>query len=171
MNIILIGMPGAGKSTVGRILARRLDMTFVDTDDLIEARFGPLQDIIDRDGLDVFYRAEETVLTDLIVSESVVATGGSAVYSPAAMENLSKLGPIVWLKASLESLAPRVGAMAGRGVARRRDQSLADLLAEREPLYQQYTRVTVDTDSNTGDEAAMKIADALQRLDWEDKKK
>jgi shikimate kinase len=171
MDVILIGMPGAGKSTVGRILADRLDMTFVDTDDLMADRFGPLQDIIDLSGLKAFHRAEETVLAELKSDRCVVATGGSAVYSPKAMTNLSILGPIVWLKASLRALEPRVGAMTGRGVARRDDQTLADLLAEREPLYKRYAQLIIDTELNSAVDAADEIAKAVQRLGEEVKAK
>ena len=107
------------------------------------------------------------MLADLKATGCVVATGGSAVYSVAAMANLSKLGPIVWLKASLQALTPRVGAMTGRGVARRRDQTLADLLAEREPLYERYAQVIVDTEFNSAETAADQIAEAVQRLGGE----
>jgi shikimate kinase len=143
-NIILIGMPGAGKSTVGVLLAKALSRQFVDTDLIIQASEGRrLQEIIDRDGLAAFRAVEERHVLAMKHSGAVLATGGSVVYSPSAMAHLKASGTAVYLELPLKDLAQRITNMDTRGVARAPEQSFAALYAEREPLYREYADITV----------------------------
>jgi shikimate kinase len=131
-NIVLIGMPGSGKSTVGVLLAKQTGKAFVDTDLLIQSRTGgTLQDIVNRDGYLELRRIEEQVLLGLDLSDHVIATGGSAVYSEAAMGHLQAGGTVVFLRVSLATLRQRVGDYETRGLAKRPDQTIEDLFAER----------------------------------------
>ena len=145
-DIVLTGMSGAGKSTVGVILAKTLGMSFVDTDIIIQHREGRLlQEIIDRDGPERFLEIEERALLSLEASNSVIATGGSAVYSEKAMEHLMKLGRIVYLHAGFEEIARRVGNITTRGIVLLRGNSLEDAYNERLPLYRRYSEITVSS--------------------------
>ncbi len=144
-NIILIGMPGAGKSTVGVVLAKKLGYRFVDSDLVIQERTGKvLHDIIAEKGLDGFLRVEEEANASLECDKTVIATGGSVVYGAKAMEHLKQIGQVVYLKLSCESIAERLGDLQERGVALKKDQTLADLYAERVPLYEAYADITID---------------------------
>jgi shikimate kinase len=144
LNIILIGMPGAGKSTVGVLLAKRLGYQFIDTDLLLQTRqHCRLQQIIARDGLTTFKRLEEDVLCSLETSHSVVATGGSAVYSERAMARLKQLGQLVFINIPLGELLNRVNDMDSRGLVIGPDETYEDLYRERQPLYKKYAEVTI----------------------------
>lgn len=144
-NLILIGMPGAGKSTVGVVLAKRAGLGFVDTDLLIQMRAGKLlQDVIDGEGLEAFRTIEEQTLREFDVCNAVVATGGSAIYSDAAMEHLTSIGRIIFLDVSLEDLEQRLSNMATRGLVIDPEATLADLYAERQPLYLRWAEIIVD---------------------------
>lgn len=144
-NVILIGMPGAGKSTVGVLLAKRLGYDFVDTDVLIQLRQGELlQDTLDAHGYLALRAIEEQVLLGLDVSDTVIATGGSAVYSERAMTHLARSGTVVYLAAELDELTRRIHDYETRGIARRPGQDLGALFAERTRLYRRYAQLTVD---------------------------
>ena len=144
-NLVLIGMPGSGKSTVGVILAKRTGRDFVDTDVLIQtARQRTLQDIVDTDGYLVLRRIEEEILLGLAVRNHVIATGGSAVYSDRAMQHLKADGIVIFLDTDLDTLQKRVRDFSTRGLAKRSDQSFADLFAERFPLYTKYADITIN---------------------------
>lgn len=144
INIILIGMPGAGKSTVGVLLAKRLGYQFVDTDLLLQTRHEcRLQQIIARAGLDGFKKIEEDVLCSLALTHSVVATGGSAVYSERAMAHLMGLGQLVFIDIPLAELLTRVNDMDSRGLVIGPDETYEHLYNERQPLYRQYAEVTI----------------------------
>lgn len=144
-NIILIGMPGAGKSTLGILLAKQLGMDFVDTDILIQVAYGKtLQQIINEFDYLRLREYEEQVLIDLDCSGSVIATGGSAVYSEPGMLQLKTNAQTVFLDLDLKQLTQRVDDFDHRGIARRNDQSFADLYAERRPLYQKYADISID---------------------------
>ena len=144
-NLILIGMPGAGKSTVGVVLAKRLGLGFVDTDLLIQMRTGKLlQETIDNEGLAAFRSLEEQALVEFNVCNAVVATGGSAIYSETAMQHLATIGRIIFLDVPLEELEVRLHDMESRGLVIDPGSSLADLYAERLPLYQRWAELTVD---------------------------
>jgi shikimate kinase len=143
-NIVLIGMPGSGKSTVGGILAKRTSRNFLDTDVLIQTREQrSLQEIVDTEGYMVLRRIEERIILALSCKDHVIATGGSAVYSHSAMELLRSDGIIVFLDADLATLRSRVRNFTTRGLAKRPDQTFADLFEERVALYQKYADITV----------------------------
>lgn len=138
-NIILIGMPWSGKSTTGVLLAKALAMPYVDTDVLIQAALGrKLQDIIDADGMDALRRVEEQHLLSLQCRGHVIATGGSVVYSDAAMGHLKKYGRCYYLHLPLTVVESRATNIEYRGLVREPGQSLADLYATREPLYRRF---------------------------------
>ena len=161
-NIVLIGMPGSGKSTVGVILAKLLARDFIDTDVLIQsAQKRSLQDIVDRDGYLVLRGIEEDVLLKLDCRNRVIATGGSAVYSPAAMAHLKSHGTVVFLNVDLSTLRARVRDYATRGLAKRPDQTLDDLFAERSALYRKYADVTVDCVGLTHEAVCARIGKEL----------
>jgi shikimate kinase len=163
-NIILIGMPGAGKSTVGILLAKRLAMDFVDTDVLIQLRENrSLQDIVDHDGYLVLRRIEEEVVLSLNRTSYVIATGGSAVYSTKSMDHLKAGGRVVFLNVSLATLRGRVHDYETRGLAKQPDQTLEDLFAERLALYRKYADVRIDCDLLSHEEVCLAIENSLKR--------
>jgi shikimate kinase len=138
-NLILIGMPGSGKSTVGVLLAKALRMHFVDTDVCIQAGEGrSLREIIDQRGLDGFCQIERDYLLCLDSRNSVIATGGSAIYSEAAMRHLKATGPVIFLDAPLEELQRRLGDWHDRGVILPQGHDLATLFHDRRPLYERF---------------------------------
>lgn len=145
-NLILIGMPGSGKSTVGRLLAESLSLPFLDTDQLMEQRWGcSLQEIIDSEGLDSFRLMEEETILALDVADHVISTGGSVVYYPRAMGHLRGRGWILWLDLPLEELEKRLAhGVENRGLVRTPDQSIADLYQQRKPLYERYAQIRFD---------------------------
>lgn len=148
--VILIGMPGVGKSTAGVVLAKKMGYRFIDSDLLIQEREGRLlSEIIDRDGIDGFLAVEDSVNSQIRAERSVIATGGSAVYGENAMGHLSEIGTIVYLKQSYENIEKRVGNLKGRGVALRSGQTLKDLYNERCPLYEKYAQIIVDSEGLT----------------------
>jgi shikimate kinase len=161
-SIVLIGMPGAGKSTIGVLLAKLTCRSFVDTDVLIQSQEGrPLQEIVDKDGHLALRAIEEQVITGYGCTGCVVATGGSAVYSPAAMAHLKRHGTVVFLDADLLTLESRVRDLDTRGLAKRPDQSFRDLFDERVPLYRNYADITITCSGRTHDEVCGLIIAAL----------
>ena len=163
-NIVLIGMPGAGKSTLGVVLAKILGMDFVDGDILIQNQVGnTLQKIIDAQGVDGFLQVENDVLAAVDVQNTVISTGGSAIYSDEAMRHLTEIGTVVYLDVSLVELRSRLGSLHERGVVMRKgvSMSLDEIFEERGPLYRKYAEVTLQTDGLTVREATRKLVDAL----------
>ncbi|HTH93710.1 MAG TPA: shikimate kinase [Rhodocyclaceae bacterium] len=157
-NLVLIGMPGAGKSTVGVMLAEKTNRHFVDTDALIEKAQGrSLQDIVDKDGYLELRRIEETALLEISVQDHVISTGGSAVYSSAAMDHLKIGATAVFLDVSLETLEERIPNFSTRGLAKRPNQSFSELFEERNGLYRKFADVTVKCDGLTADEVCDRI--------------
>ena len=143
--ITIIGMAGAGKSTVGKQLARLLDWKLMDTDQLIESVYGvPLQDITDALGKDAFLDAEAVVICSIRAQRVVLATGGSVVYRENAMAHLRSLGPIAYLDVPLPVILERIARNPLRGLAIAPGQSVEDLFRERETLYTRYADCTVD---------------------------
>ncbi|MDR0478025.1 MAG: shikimate kinase [Desulfobulbaceae bacterium] len=163
-SIILIGMPGAGKSTVGPLLARRTGRLFLDCDALLTERQGRgLQEIVDADGYLGLRAIEERLLMEISARHHVIATGGSAVYSDKAMRHLKTLGYVVWLRLCLDELRRRIGDFAARGLVKRPEQTLADLYAERQPLYQRHADMMVDCAGLNPDEVVENIVRALSQ--------
>ena len=163
-NIVLIGMPGVGKSTLGIVLAKILCMDFVDADLLIQQSCDKsLQRLIDTLGPDAFLEIENQVLSEMSFEHSVIATGGSAIYSEPAMNHLSEIGRVVYLKISFDELKCRLADFSERGVVMRDGigMSLRDLY-ERLPLYEKYADITVDVNDLSITAAARKVAAALK---------
>lgn len=157
-NLVLIGMPGAGKSTVGVILAKLSARAFVDSDLLIQGAQGrSLQAIIDTDGYAALRSIEEDILLRLDVRNHVIATGGSAVYSAAAMDHLGAHGVIIFLDVDLPTLKARLGDFRARGIAMAPGQSIAELFAERRTLYQRHAEITIACAGRTMEEIAVQI--------------
>jgi shikimate kinase len=145
-NIVLIGMPGSGKSTVGVLLAKMLGMNFIDADLLIQQREGmKLYEILAQKGNDYFARVEEEVNASIEAENTVIATGGSVIYGEKAMEHLKSIGKVVYLKVPLRELERRIKNFATRGIQMAPGQTLGDLYAERVPLYEKYADITVTT--------------------------
>lgn len=162
-NLILLGMPGAGKSTVGVLLAKRLGYDFIDSDVLIQLQEGDvLQEIVERRGYQALRTIEQNVLLSLQLTRTVLATGGSAVYSEPAMTQLATNGTLIYLQAPLATIAQRVADFPSRGIARPADQDLAAVFAERTPLYEQYAEITVDATASA-DEVTASIACELNQ--------
>lgn len=163
-NIVLIGMPGVGKSTVGVILAKILGYQFVDADLVIQKEEGKLlKDIIAEKGTDGFIQVENRVNSNLQVHESVVATGGSVVYGTEAMEHLSEIGTVVYLKQSLRKLERRLRNIKNRGVVLRPGQTLKDLYRERTVLYEKYADIVVDESDLNVEQTVEAVIAALKR--------
>ncbi len=164
-NIVLIGMPGAGKSTLGIVLAKILNKSFIDADLLIQNQCDKtLQKIIDALGPEGFIEVENEVLSEIDAANAVIATGGSAVYSDAAMKHLASIGTIVYLEISYDSLVSRLNDLQERGVVLKGgiSMSLRDLYEERKPLYQKYADITVNVDDLSITAAARKVASAVE---------
>lgn len=163
-SLTLIGMPGSGKSTVGVIVAKLLAKEFVDTDILIQTACGePLQDILDRDGYLQLRSIEESLISDLQVLNSVVATGGSAVYGERAMAHLKASSTVIWLKTSIDLLFERITNFETRGIAKAPGQSFEDLFIERERLYAIYADAVVDTAEGNFDTVAQEIVSLFSK--------
>jgi shikimate kinase len=161
-NIVLVGMPGSGKSTVGVILAKLLSYGFIDTDLLIQSsQQRALQDIVDQDGHLALRKIEEDTLLSLDLQDHVIATGGSAVYSAPAMAHLASIGTVVFLDIDLVTLEKRVNNLATRGLARRPGQSLSDLFTERELLYHQVADIRVNCSGLTHEDVCARIMEAI----------
>jgi shikimate kinase len=161
-NLVLIGMPGAGKSTVGVLLAKATGRDFLDTDVLIQAREGrSLQQLLDTLGRDAFIRLESRHLTALDARHTVIATGGSAVYGAGAMQRLAAGGRVVYLRLALEILERRIRNMGTRGIVKQPDQTLAEIFRQRSPLYQQWAEITIDGDGMTADQVVDAVLAAL----------
>ena len=161
-NVILIGMPASGKSTVGVILAKILGYNFVDADIEIQEREGrKLPDIIASDGVEGFIAIENRINSQIEVEKSVIATGGSVVYGKEAMDHYKNIGKVVYLKVGMDVLSKRLKDVKQRGVVMREGQSLISLYNERTPLYEKYADITIDEGNKTMEEV---VADLLSAL-------
>lgn len=164
-NIVLIGMPGVGKSTVGVILAKVLGYQFVDADLVIQEEEGKLlKEIIEEVGTEGFIQVENRVNSSLDVKHSIIATGGSVVYGKEAMEHLKEIGTVVYLRLPFEVLDQRLCDIKGRGVVLKDGQTLQDLFEERTPLYEQYADVIVDEYQLNVEETVEKIIELKDKI-------
>ncbi|MCD8118357.1 MAG: shikimate kinase [Lachnospiraceae bacterium] len=165
-NIILIGMPGAGKSTVGVVLAKMLGYRFLDSDLVIQEETGKLLcEILSEEGLDGFLAVENRINAAVTASRTVIATGGSVVYGEEAMEHLRSIGTVVYLKISYRDLTTRLGDLTNRGVALKPQQTLLELYDERVPLYEKYADITVEEIGEPVEQTARWIIEAKKYRD------
>ena len=161
-NIVLIGMPGVGKSTVGVILAKELGYQFLDADLLIQKRENRLlKDIIAQEGVDGFIEIENQVNASIEAERTVVATGGSVVYGQEAMAHLKDIATVIYLRLSYEELRRRLGNLKNRGVVLRKGQKLEDLYRERIVLYEKYADLIVDEENKGIEETLQAIVKVL----------
>jgi len=163
-NVILIGMPGSGKSTVGVLVAKALGYGFLDVDLVIQHQEGALlQDILDTRGTDAFLEAEERAVCSVDCKRHVIAPGGSAVCREGAARHLKSLGTVVYLRVTLEELIRRIQNLSSRGVAMAPGQTLADVMAYRAPLYERYADLIVDCpDGQTLEQTVQQVIDRLR---------
>ena len=144
-NIVLIGMPGVGKSTIGVILAKELGYQFIDSDLVIQQQEKRLlREIIEQEGVDGFLEIENQVNAGIQAEGAVIATGGSAVYGAEAMEHFRQTGTVVYLRLTYEKLKKRLGNLRGRGVVLRKGQTLHDIYRERSVLYEKYADIIIE---------------------------
>ena len=159
-NIVLIGMPGSGKSTVGVVLAKMMGFHFLDCDLVIQEKEGRLlSEIIEKEVCDGFLAVEDRINAGIICDRTVIATGGSAVYGENAMAHLKEIGTVVYLKISYEELKNRLGDLKDRGVAMKEGQTLKDLYEERIALYEKYADVIIDQNGKRIEATAREIRD------------
>lgn len=157
-NIVLIGMPGCGKSTVGVILAKTLGIGFVDTDLIIQQREKRLlQDIIDNDGIEVFLDCEAEAVKSLDCDNCVIATGGSVIFREDAINHLKKSGKLFYLNVSLDEIKNRLDNISTRGVAASKEQTIDDIFCERSPLYEKYADYILDLNCSSAERTVEKI--------------
>ena len=162
-NITLIGMPASGKSTVGVILAKILGQSFIDTDLVIQQREGALLcDIISERGLEGFLKAEESAVLSISPSNTVIATGGSVVYSEAGMEYLKSLGKVVYLKVEKEDLFKRLHNIKQRGVVLSPGETLDEMYATRSVLYEKYADIVIDETNASVEETVEMIRELMK---------
>lgn len=161
-NIILIGMPGVGKSTVGVVLAKRMGYRFVDSDLVIQEQTGKLlHQMISENGTDGFLAIEDRINASLKADNTVIATGGSAVYGKTAMAHFRDIGRIVYLSLPFEELKERLGDLSERGVVLKPGQDLQGLLEERTPLYERYQEIEIDCSQKQIREIVEEIVEKL----------
>lgn len=162
-NVILIGMPACGKSITGVVLAKTMRKNFIDTDLMIqEKEERPLQEIINESGNDYFRKVEEEVLCSVETTNSVISTGGSAIYYDAAMKHLKEQGTVVYLKVALETIEARLNNIKTRGVTMEKGATIASLYEERIPLYEKYADVTIEADGFEVEDTVEAIINAVK---------
>lgn len=161
-NIVLIGMPGAGKSTVGVVLAKKAGYQFMDSDLVIQEATGKLlHEIITEKGLDGFKQVENDINASIEATDAVIATGGSAVYGEDAMRHLREIGTVIYLKLTCDTIAERLGDLTERGVAVKEGQTLLDLYEERVPLYEKHAHLVIDCENKMIREIVEEIMDRV----------
>ncbi|MEG1823053.1 MAG: shikimate kinase [Clostridiales bacterium] len=161
-NIILIGMPAVGKSTIGVVLAKILGYKFIDTDILIQEKTGKLlKNIIKDQGTMGFINIEEQVNSEIEAENAIIATGGSAIYSSKAMQHLGSIGTIIYLRLNFETLNKRLKNIKNRGVIFQENESLSDLYAQRSALYEKYAHIIIDEEGCNVEDVIEKILLAL----------
>lgn len=163
-NVILVGMPGCGKSTIGVVLAKVLGYEFTDSDLLIQKRENKLlREIIAEQGEDGFLRIEDEVNASIETKKNVIATGGSVVYCEKAMKHLGDIGTIVYLKLSYDTICNRLGNIRRRGVVLKEGQTLKDLYEERTPLYERYADIVIDAEGHDVEGLMDEVVKALEQ--------
>ena len=163
-NLVLIGMAGCGKSSIGKMLAERTGLSFIDTDDLVvQSQQRPLQEIIDTEGALGFRRIEENILLAIHVRRYVIATGGSSIYSGPGMDHLKEGGLVIMLDADLDVLKKRVGDTSDRGLVKQPGQNFDDLYAERRSLYLRYAEIIIDCSRMDHREVCTALLDILKQ--------
>ena len=161
-NIIFIGMPAAGKSTIGVIAAKRLGYRFIDADILIQEKEGKLlREIIAEKGIEGFLEIEDRVNAEIDTENSVIAPGGSVVYCENAMKHYKEIGKVVYLKASYETISRRLNNVRNRGVILKNGQTLQELYDERTALFEKYADVTICEDGLRLEDTIQKVLDEL----------
>nr|WP_315102153.1 shikimate kinase [uncultured Catonella sp.] len=162
-NITLIGMPGAGKSTVGVVLAKVMGYRFVDSDLVIQEKTGKLlSEIIAERGTEGFLQIEDEINAELDCKKSIIATGGSAVYCKNAMAHLKEISTVVYIKLPYEKVKKRLGSLKDRGVALKEGQTLKNLYEERCPLYEKYADIVVEADTTSVENCMRKIVEEIR---------
>ena len=157
-NVILIGMPGCGKSTVGVILAKTMGIGFVDTDLIIQQREKRLlQDIIDSDGIEAFLDCEAEAVKSLDCENCVIATGGSVIFREDAIKHLKRNGKIFYLNVHLDEIKKRLDNISTRGVAASKEQTIDDIFCERSPLYEKYADYILNLEDSSAEQTVEKI--------------
>ncbi|MFA9377747.1 MAG: shikimate kinase [Lachnotalea sp.] len=163
-NIILIGMPGVGKSTVGVVLAKVIGYQFIDSDIVIQEKEKKLlQEIIDSEGVEGFIEIENQINASIEVDKAIIATGGSVVYGKEAMEHLKNIGRVIYLKLSFDQIEKRLSDIKDRGVVLKEGQDLKDLYNERTALYEKYADVVIDEENLTVEETIVLIIEAINQ--------
>lgn len=166
-NITLIGMPAAGKSTVGVLLAKRLGYSFIDVDIVIQEKLKKLlKEIIESEGIDGFMEIENRVNAGLYAERSVIAPGGSAIYGKEAMANLKSLGTVVYLKISYEELLNRLGDVVDRGVVLKEGMTLKDLYEERVQYFERYADITIDEECKSLGDVVDELRARMEKPRW-----
>lgn len=164
-NIVLIGMPGCGKSTCGVLLAKALCMNFEDTDLIIQNVEGePLQDIINNKGNGYFTKTEEKTVCSTEFNNTVVATGGSVVYSKKAMEHLGENSTIVYLKISYNTMIERISNIKTRGIVLKNGETLDEMYNERKDLYEKYADIIIDCDFSDIEKTVLEIKEKTEQM-------
>lgn len=164
-NLVLIGMPGAGKTTIGKLLADKLALTFCDTDDLLIDAYGmPLIKMIEAYGNEGFKARENDLCAHLDLTGNVIATGGSVVYGKESMAHLGAIGRVIYLRVSEETEERNLSNLSTRGVVMRPGETLHELYCERVPLYEKYADLTVDCDAKTAEEISAELAERLKTV-------
>lgn len=162
-NIVLIGMPGAGKSTIGVLLAKAMKKPFVDTDLLIQRKYNKyLQDIIDEYGIKKFLSIEEDIGVAINVKNHVIATGGSVIYSNSALNHFKRDSTLVYLQLRYDEIDSRIRNISSRGIAKDKDQTLMDLYNERVPLYEKHADITINCSNKDIEAIVTEIKDSIE---------
>lgn len=161
-NIVLIGMPGAGKSTIGVLLAKAINYDFLDADLVIQKQYNKkLYEIINEKGIDEFLKIEDKIISDIDVKGTVIATGGSAVYGENAMKHMKENGVVVYLKLSCVEIINRISNIKTRGIAMKEGKTIFDIYNERVPLYEKYADIVINAEGTSVEESVTLVAETI----------